>query len=373
MINSKNQLDQKYAMSPVESQVKILIIEDDEDDFFIIRDFIRSIPGQQFIIDWCYRYQEALDHLRHCRYDIYFADYLLGEKNGLDLLRDIKEYHCDEPVILLTGITRHEVDVMAMQEGAADYLVKDELNTDKLERCIRYNLERTLHKKALQANERKFHSFFEKSKDAIFLADEKLRFREINTAAAELFKYPKTGIQNLELFDLVADPGVRKVLEEEWNAQEKIENREAELKTATGEKIQAVISASIETNARGENYGQGIIRDITHIKRIEKANALIEKLRSTGKLLRILAHEVRNPLTNIGLATNHLQSEFVDGEMRIYLDIIERNRHRIEVLIAQLLDSARPGEISFSRINLQDIVDKTITAAKDRIALKKSR
>jgi PleD family two-component response regulator len=71
--------------------------------------------------------------------------------------------------VLLTGKGNKEVDIEAMQMGATDYLIKTELNADKLERCIRYALERTEYLKALRANERKYRNIFELSKDSVLL------------------------------------------------------------------------------------------------------------------------------------------------------------------------------------------------------------
>jgi FixJ family two-component response regulator len=86
---------------------------------------------------------------------MYFVDYRLGAKTGLDFLRAAIERGVEEPIVLLTGKGNKEVDIEAMQMGATDYLVKTDLTVDKLERCIRYALERTTYLKALRANERK--------------------------------------------------------------------------------------------------------------------------------------------------------------------------------------------------------------------------
>src|SRR5687768_17035638 len=122
--------------------IRILIIDDDEDDFVITSDYIKSIEGGNFVIDWCFRYAEALDRITRKEYDIYFVDYRLGAKTGLDLLKDALSMHCEEPIILLTGKGNRAVDKEAMAVGAFDYLIKSELNTEKIERCIRYSLER---------------------------------------------------------------------------------------------------------------------------------------------------------------------------------------------------------------------------------------
>src|SRR5689334_7373388 len=140
--------------------IRILIIDDDEDDFFITSEYMRQIQEYNLSIDWCYKFNDAVELLKNHKYNIYFVDYRLGAKTGLDFLKEAVRIGSEEPIVLLTGKGNKEVDIEAMQMGATDYLVKTELNTDKLERCIRYALERTEYLKALRANERKYRSIF---------------------------------------------------------------------------------------------------------------------------------------------------------------------------------------------------------------------
>ena len=121
-------------------EVKILIIDDDEDDFFITSEYIRQIEEYDLVIDWCYKFNDAIQHLKNHSYDIYFVDYRLGAKTGLDFLREAVKLGVEEPIILLTGKGNKDVDIQAMQMGATDYLIKTDLTVDKLERCIRYSL-----------------------------------------------------------------------------------------------------------------------------------------------------------------------------------------------------------------------------------------
>ena len=348
----------------------ILIIEDDEDDFLIIKGCIGDIRGRQFNIDWCYNYDEALVLIGKGQYDIYFVDYLLGAKTGLELLREAIDMGCEDPIILLTGIGNREIDIEAMTIGAVDYLVKSEVNTEKLERCIRYALERSSYLRALKANERKFYSIFEKSKDAVFLADEKLVFRDVNSATCDLFKYNKDELLRISLMGLLARQDTANLLEEKLTETGEVEDMEVELLTRKKEKRNCILSISREMHSNGSSYIQGIIHDITNLKRIERAQFQIEKLRSTATLLRTLAHEVRNPLTNINLSVEQLKPENLGEDANIYLDIIARNCGRIDALISELLDLSRPAEISLQKVSLQSIMDKTVTAAADRISLK---
>ncbi|MBN9381687.1 MAG: PAS domain S-box protein [Chitinophagaceae bacterium] len=349
---------------------RVLIMEDDEDDYLIIEACIRDIPEKKFVIDWCYEYDEALRRIKEGCYDIYFIDYLLGARTGLELLREAVALGCEEPLVLLTGIDNRDVDVQAMTTGAADFLVKSEINTEKLERSIRYALERSAHIKALKANERKFRNIFERSKDAVFLADGNLVFRDVNSATGDLFKYNKEDLLQLSLYYLFARRDAAALLKAKLQQTGEVEDEEVELMTRTKEKRNCILSISRQMDIGGGTYMQGIIHDITNLKRIERATFQIEKLRGTATLLRTLAHEVRNPLTNINLSVEQLKPELNSEDANIYLDIIARNCGRIDGLISELLDLSRPAEISLQKAPLQTIIDTTLAAASDRISLK---
>ncbi|HXO75543.1 MAG TPA: ATP-binding protein [Puia sp.] len=360
-------------MLPGNSTTHILIVEDDEDDFLIIEACIKDIPDKEFLIDWCYDYDDAMQRISERRYDIYFIDYLLGEKTGLQLLEEAISIGCEEPLILLTGIGNRDVDIQAMTIGAVDYLVKSEINTEKLERSIRYALERSAYIKALRVNERKFRNIFERSKDAVFLLGEGLVFRDVNNATCDLFKYSKEELMDFSLYELFARKEAANALKDKLLHSGEGEEMEVELITRNRERRNCILSISRQPDPSGESYIQGIIHDITNLKRIERATFQIEKLRGTATLLRTLAHEVRNPLTNINLSVEQLKPECLSEDANIYLDIIARNCGRIDSLISELLDLSRPAEISLQKTDLQDIINSTLAAASDRIALKNIR
>src|SRR4051812_30951686 len=113
------------------SKIRIAIIDDDEDDYFIISDYIKQIEGAGFDIDWCGDYATALEKIRSQNYQLYFVDYRLGNHTGLELLQQAASLGCDEPIILLTGKGNKSIDIKAMESGATDYLVKSELTTEK--------------------------------------------------------------------------------------------------------------------------------------------------------------------------------------------------------------------------------------------------
>jgi PAS domain S-box-containing protein len=122
--------------------IQVLLVEDDEDDYIITRELLADIPGQRFALDWVKRFENGLKEMVSNRHDVVLVDYRLGAQNGVELLRAALEGGCQAPVILLTGSGQHQVDVEAMQAGAADYLVKVQLQANSLERSIRYAIQR---------------------------------------------------------------------------------------------------------------------------------------------------------------------------------------------------------------------------------------
>ncbi|HEY9699006.1 MAG TPA: EAL domain-containing protein [Trichocoleus sp.] len=124
-----------------DSVTSVLLVEDDEDDYIITQSLLSEIKDTQFQVEWVNAYETALAIIAQHRHDIYLVDYRLGKENGLDLLREAILKGCYAPMILLTGQGDHEVDVAAIRTGAADYLVKSELNAAILERAIRHAIE----------------------------------------------------------------------------------------------------------------------------------------------------------------------------------------------------------------------------------------
>lgn len=125
-----------------ETPIKILLVDDDEDDQVLFQHMLNEIPNFHCHLSFASSYEEALKWMSENHSDVAFIDFFLGEKNGLDLLRKFNEMGLTTPAIMLTGKGNPDIDMQAMQEGAADYLEKGSLTPSLLERTIRYVLER---------------------------------------------------------------------------------------------------------------------------------------------------------------------------------------------------------------------------------------
>ena len=354
---------------PNQNKIRIAIIEDDEDDFLIIKDYISDIEGKSFVVDWFQDYQAAIDAIKNKEYHLYFVDYFLGHKTGLDLLDAAAELNCDRPIVLLTGLGNKAIDIKAMERGATDYLVKTDLSTEKLERCIRYSLERSNFLKELKTREAKYRNLFEKSKDAVFITDNDLNFSEVNHAAVQLLGYSENELVGRNLRDFVAEHRLNGKLKKLGNGMD-IEDNEIKIINNSNETRDCLLSLASQPQADDETFVvHGIIHDITKIKKAEMANLQAEKLAANERLIRMLAHEIRNPLNNIILSIDQLLPLERDEMEKSFMDIIQRNSLRINNIITELLNLAKPSELTLVEQSLQEIIDESLARTNDRIKL----
>ena len=133
--------EMKSADNKQQDILSVLLVEDDEDDYLLTLDLFDEAYGKQYSLTWSRDPDDAMVQLDASQFDICLVDYRLGSKTGLDLIKLIhKDGFSKIPTILLTGLDSHDLDLQATNAGATDYLVKNQLKAEILERSIRYSL-----------------------------------------------------------------------------------------------------------------------------------------------------------------------------------------------------------------------------------------
>lgn len=130
--------------------LRILVVDDDEDDFILTRDLLREADPDGYRCDWAPTYEAGRDALRRGEHDLALVDYRLGARTGLELLREVSAEALTVPVILLTGQGDRSVDIDAMRAGAVDYLTKGRVDPVLLERTVRYAIRQKQTEAALR-------------------------------------------------------------------------------------------------------------------------------------------------------------------------------------------------------------------------------
>jgi diguanylate cyclase (GGDEF)-like protein len=129
------------ALPGGEQKLRVLLVDDDEDDILLIRELIREgFWDISPVVDVAHSVQNTLERFERERYHICLFDYNLGKDSGLDLLRVLKDKKLQIPLIMLTGQGDEEIAVAALKAGASDYIEKSKLSVNTLSQSIRYAL-----------------------------------------------------------------------------------------------------------------------------------------------------------------------------------------------------------------------------------------
>ena len=170
-------------------QLSILLVEDDEEDYFLTNEYLTVDSEGDFKLDWVPTYEAALDVMCHNQHEAYLVDYYLEEKDGLQLLREAIAKGCTGPIIMLTGRGDRSIDMAAIQAGAVDYLIKDQITPQLLVRSIRHAVQHKLSQEHLRGSEKRYRSIFENATIGIFQITLDGNFLTVNPSLARMLAY----------------------------------------------------------------------------------------------------------------------------------------------------------------------------------------
>jgi diguanylate cyclase (GGDEF)-like protein len=129
----------------------ILLIEDNPDDIRLIQWIMAGIRNSQFKLECVDRLKTALKRLAKHGIDVILMDLGLPDSQGIDTLRSVYNKAPKVPMVVLTNLGDEKISVQAIQEGAQDYLIKGQVNSDLLKRTLMYAIERKRAEEELRA------------------------------------------------------------------------------------------------------------------------------------------------------------------------------------------------------------------------------
>lgn len=138
----------------------LLLIDDNKADRRFHQRLLQQSQTMQFDFVESDSVEQALDILSEQAVDCILLDHKLPGASGVDGLAQIGAAADKAPVILLTELEDHTLDLAAMQQGATDYLVKNKIDSTSLERAVRYAIGRRNNEK-LAAETARLHALIE--------------------------------------------------------------------------------------------------------------------------------------------------------------------------------------------------------------------
>jgi signal transduction histidine kinase len=125
-----------------DKSVSILLVEDNPGDRRLIREMLAEASDVTFDVQYADRLQAAIEYLGQNGVEVVLLDLGLPDSQGLETLRKVYAQVSEMPIVVLTGLNDEMIGVQAINEGAQDYLIKGQVDTQLLRRTIRYAIER---------------------------------------------------------------------------------------------------------------------------------------------------------------------------------------------------------------------------------------
>jgi two-component system, cell cycle sensor histidine kinase and response regulator CckA len=345
------------------SPIRVLLIDDDEDDYILIRDWCSEFQVLGCKLEWASNYKNGINIIAKNQHDVYLIDYRLGESSGLELLRMAVTNDCSAPMILLTGKGDREIDIQAMQAGAADYLEKSQLNASLLERSIRYALER----KRAERKIRQQAALLDVATDAIFVCDLNNQILFWNKAAEKLYGWKEEQAIGKNILQLWQEKSLLQ-LQSAFNLLLKNSAWEGELRQKTMSGNDIIVESRWTLVSEFDDKSQTILvvnTDITQKKQLESQFFRAQRLESIGTLASGIAHDLNNVLAPILMTAELLESRSNDERSKKLLPILISNAKRGANLVKQVLSFTRGIEGERTPLQLKHLINEIQQVIKE--------
>ena len=351
--------------------IRVLYVDDNQEEQTLIASILNGAKKSKYVVESANSVEEALEKLKDT-YTVFMVGYKHGKEEQINLIKKIKEIKKHAPLIMLSGINSENIEEEVFQLGVADILVKGQFDAITLDRKLQFAIRDARLIESLEHTSKKFKSIFERAADPFILMDGKGRIMEVNPMFFSKFginPQETTPESNFNFQELLLEETSKHLLL--MNLDLNLDSFELEAVIYTDETN--TINALVSVVKQEENQYQVLIKDLSSIRTREEEELNQKKFASTGRIARILAHEVKNPLTTIVLSADQLKLEIpkeVLKESGDLIDVVLRNCDRINQLVSQLLDSTRFSELNTQKCNLIDLLDLSLAQVIDRIELK---
>lgn len=262
-----------------DSNIRILLVEDNPGDAVIIREMLKEIYKNKFELVHFQRLEDSVEHIIE-DFDIVLLDLNLPDSRGIETFNIMNSHAPEMPIIILTGLLDEELAINIVAEGAQDYLVKGNIDKQLLSRSIKYSIERKRIEMDLRKSEEKYRAMVEKIESGLFLINSKNEINYVNNQMADMLGYNMDELLNRDVFNFIKK-NCRAVFRKHLQTKSRVgQTYELQFLKNNGSPLWVLMSTSPLKKMNGEYIGAiSIMTDITARKGMEKSimDAMVEK------------------------------------------------------------------------------------------------
>jgi len=186
--------------------ISVLYIDDDYEDFLLVDRFLKKVKRINFCTKWGKTYKEGFKAFIEEDFDVCLLDYKLLEKDGIEFIKNLPEQKIKKPIIFITGKNKEyeNLDFKVFELGAMDYLEKDKIDSEILERAIVFSIERKKYEKDIREQNEIKNLILESTTAGICIVDNVTsNIIEYNKAFQKMFHYDEDS-QSKNIKDLLS-------------------------------------------------------------------------------------------------------------------------------------------------------------------------
>lgn len=347
---------------------RVLVVDDENLILKIISDILLK---EGYDVRTAFNCEKALQLLKEDSFHVILTDIRMPEKNGIDLLEEVRTFNPDIPVIIMTGFASLVTAVEAVRYGAFDYLTKP-LDYNKLKSVIKHAVDKyelvsenkrllkelkelnaTLELKVRERN-RDLENILSSTHESIMTTDRDLTIKSANPKTVEIFGEDCIG---RKLGDIIQGINFDSIVPQILSRSSYTTKHELR----HGDRFLEISLSPLVDFETQEIFGViAVTEDITEKKKLEAQIIQSTKMSAVGQLAAGIAHEFNNILTGIIGYTSFAMSRTSIDQVRRDLKIVEKASSRAVEIVNKLLSFSRQKEERFQLASIDEVIEDTL-------------
>ena len=357
------------------NKIRILYIDDYELDRELVKDVLEKEHGG-FQVTEASNKQEFEALLKTHTFDVVLSDFNIAGFEGLQVLEAVRAHDPSIPVIIVTGTGSEEIAVMALKQGASDYVIKRPKHIQRLPQTIFAAMEKkTLRDQRqkdeinLKQSEERYRTILENVLMGVYQVTVEGKFLFSNEKLIEMLGY--ASYEELEAIDNISELYVR--AQERNHLVDEVIHKgflvgEFEFRRKDGQSIWVKLHVRKTKSKEGEIILEGLMEDVTQIRKMEAQLQQSQKLEAIGTLSGGIAHDFNNILSSI-IGFTELSLDEVEHGTTLQNNLTEvlKAGNRARDLIKQIMTFSRKGEQERKPVQINPLIIETVRMLRSAI------